>query len=906
MTAQRTVLIIDDSAEDRATYRRYLLQDPNYTYKILEEEYGENGLELCRQMLPDVILLDFLLPDIDGLEFISELKTQLGANNLPVVMLTGHGNEAIAVAAMKSGVQDYLIKGKTTSESLRLAIHNVVERVRLQSLLEKGEERFRTSVETMLDCFGIYTSVRDQSGQIVDFLVDYVNTAACANNGTSQAEQIGKRLLELLPSYWEGLFDEYCWVVETGKPLFREVLVYSDVDNQQSLTKAFDIRAAKLGDGFVAVWRDTTERKRTEEALRERTKETLLRISKAVESTSDAIWTADMAGESIDHNLAFIELYGYTVAELNQAGGPAAMFASSKLAEQVFQAILHGYSWSGEVELKTKQGHIVPTLLRADCIMDDLGNHIGLIGVCTDISDRKQTQQKLREQAALLDVATDAIFVRDLENQILFWNKGAEHLYGWQAQEACGKYVNELLYKKIAPQRAAASDDAKKAQAQFKTALETVIKQGEWQGELSKVTKDGKNVVVASRWALVRNEAGQPKSILTVDTDITQKKQLEAQFLRTQRLESLGTLAGGIAHDLNNILTPILAIAQLLPLKLPDIDEQNQQMLQTLEASAKRGAAVVKQVLSFTRGVEGKRAVIQVRHLIREVKQIVQQTFPKTIEVYTDLAPDLWPVFGDATHLHQVLMNLTVNARDAMPEGGRLSFYAENLFIDAHYAQMYLEASAGPYIVITVADNGTGMPPEIVDRIFDPFFTTKELGKGTGLGLSTVIGIIKSHSGFVKVFSRVGLGTEFKIFLPAMKGTATPIEEDLELPIGQGEVILVVDDEALIREITQSTLEAYNYKVIKASNGIEAITTYVQHKDEVSIVLVDMMMPSMDGATAIRTLRKIHPQVKVVATSGLVTSYQLAAELNIQAFLAKPYTAQDLLTALHGVLNSIM
>ncbi len=885
---QRTILIIDDSTEDRETYRRYLLQDSNYTYTILEEEYGENGLELCKRMLPDAILLDFLLPDIDGLEFLSELKTQFGKTNLPVIMLTGHGNEAIAVAAMKSGVQDYLIKGNITSESLRLAIHNVVERTRLQSLLEQSEERFRTSVETMLDCFGIYTSVRNESEQIVDFLVEYVNAAACVNNDRTQAEQIGKSLLELMPPGWDGLFDRYCSVVETGEPLFREVLVYSDICHQQSLNKAFEIRAAKLGDGFVAVWRDTTERKRTEEALRERTKQTLLRISKAVESTSDAIAIADMTGFSIYHNLAFIELYGYTVETLNQVGGLSATLMS-EVAGQVFPAINSGSTWSGEVELKTKLGRTIPTLLRADCILDEFGNQTGLIYVCSDISDRKQAQQKLREQAALLDVATDAIFVRDLENRILFWNKGAENLYGWQAQEVYGSYANELLFQKISPQ--------------VETAFETVTERGEWQGELSKVTKDSKNIVVASRWTLVRNEAGQPKSILTVDTDITQKKQLEAQFLRAQRLESLGILAGGIAHDLNNILTPILAVAQLLPLKLPNLNQQNQQMLQTLEASAKRGAALVKQVLSFTRGVEGKRTVVQTRHLIGEVKQIVQQTFPKTIEVYTDVASDLWPVFGDATHLHQVLMNLIVNARDAMPEGGKLSLSAENLLIDAQYAQMNLDAQVGPYITIAIADTGIGIPPEIVDRIFDPFFTTKELGKGTGLGLSTVIGIIKSHKGFVKVASLVGVGTEFKIFLPAVQGSEMITAAELELPIGQGEVILVVDDEAPIREITQTTLETYNYKVLKAKDGIEALSLYVQHQDEISIVLVDMMMPSMDGATAIRTLQKINPQVKVVATSGLLTSNQVLGSLSVQAFLAKPYSAQDLLNTLHDVLN---
>ncbi len=260
----QTIVIVDDCLEDRETYRRYLLADDTYTYRIFEEEDGENGLELCRLVEPDVILLDFLLPDIDGLEFLNELKRQIGKNNLPVVMLTGQGNEAIAVQAMKSGASDYLVKGSTTAESLRLAIHNVVKRFHLQSLLEQSEKRFHTSVETMLDCFGIFTSIRNAVGRIVDFSIEYVNAAACAYNCMSAEAQIGSSLLKLLPFHGEaGLFDDYCRVVETGEPLLKEVLVYVDIDHQH-LSRALDIRATKLGDGIVAAWRDITDRKRLE------------------------------------------------------------------------------------------------------------------------------------------------------------------------------------------------------------------------------------------------------------------------------------------------------------------------------------------------------------------------------------------------------------------------------------------------------------------------------------------------------------------------------------------------------------------------------------------------------------------------------------------------------------------
>ncbi|KAB8334526.1 response regulator [Scytonema tolypothrichoides VB-61278] len=502
----------------------------------------------------------------------------------------------------------------------------------------------------------------------------------------------------------------------------------------------------------------------------------------------------------------------------------------------------------------------------------------------------QEQNQQIREQAALLDITTDAIVVQDLDNRIRFWNKGAEDLYGWKTTEAIGKNVNQLLYPA-------------ETLCQLQNLQESLALSGSWHGELHQVTREGKEIIVASRWTLMGEEDGQPKSILTVNTDITEKKQLEAQFLRAQRLESIGTLASGIAHDLNNILTPILTAAQLLQLKLPNIDERSQQMFSTIETNTKRGAALVKQVLQFARGVESKkRTIVQVNHLFSEIKQIVQETFPKSIEFCTNIKSDLWAIVGDATHLHQVLMNLVVNARDAMLDGGTLKISAENVFIDEHYARMNLEATVGSYIMITVADTGIGMSPEVVDRIFEPFFTTKEFGKGTGLGLSTVRGIITSHGGFVNVSSNVGKGTEFKVFLPAVEVTATPLAENLELPKGNGELVLVVDDEGPILETTKISLESYNYQVLTASDGIEALALYAQYKDDISVVLVDMMMPSMDGALTIRALQKMNPYVLIIGVSGLVAGDKLMETARVKAFLSKPYTTKELLQTLHSVL----
>ncbi len=380
--------------------------------------------------------------------------------------------------------------------------------------------------------------------------------------------------------------------------------------------------------------------------------------------------------------------------------------------------------------------------------------------------------------------------------------------------------------------------------------------------------------------------------------------QLEAQLLRAQRMESMGTLASGVAHDFNNILTPILAAAQLLPLKLVGLEERDRYLLQLIEDSAKRGADLVKQILAFARGVEGKRISLQVGHLLAETAQVARQTFPKEIVIQTDIPSDIALVVADATQLHQVFMNLCINARDAMPYGGQIHLTIANTMLDQADRETNLEAHAGAYVLITVTDEGVGVAPELLERIFDPFFTTKEVGKGTGLGLSMVLGIVKSHGGFVTVHSEIARGTQFKVYLPAAAASVDRVVEDLRPLAGQGELILVVDDEVLIQQVTQTSLEAHHYRVLLAGDGAAAIACYAEHQADVSVVLMDIMMPSVDGLTAIRTLQKINPQVKVIATSGLLANGQITDEMTpvVKAFLPKPFTARELLSTLQTVL----
>jgi len=502
----------------------------------------------------------------------------------------------------------------------------------------------------------------------------------------------------------------------------------------------------------------------------------------------------------------------------------------------------------------------------------------GVFVLSIDVTERKKSEMKLREQAALLDCSRDAILVRDLEHHILYWNRGAEMLYGWRAAEVLGRSIEELLYRDPTA---------------FREATAMVKSQGEWMGEIEQHRQDGRAITIEGRWTLVRDESGRPQSIFAINTDVTERKTLEQQFLRAQRMESIGTLAGGIAHDLNNVLSPILMSIELL--RMQEKDPRRQNILSTIESSTKRGAEMVRQV------------EVQPRHLLREIEKIVNETFLKTIRVSCDVPADLWTVTGDPTQLHQVLLNLCVNARDAMPEGGLLSLSAENMMVDESFAAMHSGSQAGLYVLFRVSDTGCGMSPEVVERIFEPFFTTKEVGKGTGLGLSTSMAIIKSHGGFVRVESEPGKGTVFRVYVPAgVPGTHEQMHQaDAAVEQGNGELVLVVDDEAAVRQITRQTLEAFGYHVLLAADGAEASALFATRKDEIDVVITDMMMPVMDGPATIQVLKRMRPDIKIIGASGLNVAAltSKAAEAGAHCFISKPFTAENLLSMLRRTLD---
>jgi len=518
------------------------------------------------------------------------------------------------------------------------------------------------------------------------------------------------------------------------------------------------------------------------------------------------------------------------------------------------------------------------------------------------LEDEKRTGQSLRESEERFRQMTDSIdevfWMTDPgRNALLFISSAFERIWGRTCKSL---YESPGIWEQsIHP------DDHDRVLAEITRRQET----GDFDETYRIARPDGSIRWIHDRAFPVLDASGAVIRIAGVAQDVTERKDLEARFFRAQRLESIGTLASGIAHDLNNILAPIMMAGSLI--RESDTKEEIERTLAVVESSVDRGARLVRQLLAFGRGAEGERKTLSVQPIIRDMMMIAQRTFPKNISIAERLAEDLSPIFADATQVHQVLLNLCVNSRDAMPQGGTLIISAENARVDAAFAATTPDAKEGDYVVIGVTDTGTGMSPEIIDKIFNPFFTTKEVGKGTGLGLSTVLGLVKGHNGFVTVASERRKGTAFRAYFPA-ESTSEPKASGataIKRAMGQGQLILLVDDEENIRDTLRGILIQQGYAVVVASDGVEAISRYVSAQNDVRLMITDLDMPNMDGMTMIRVLRQINPKLRIIVSSGILRGKQMneyrsseLTALGVNAILGKPYTADQMLAAIHAAL----
>ena len=606
--------------------------------------------------------------------------------------------------------------------------------------------------------------------------------------------------------------------------------------------------------------------------------------------TAKRVWTevdflAELHNSSLDLILADYSLPAYDglsalkLAQQERPDLPFIIVSGSVGEEKAIDALHHGTT---DYVLKQRLGRLVPAVRRA----------------LREVAERnrlKQAQEELRRSEQnyreIFNATHEAIFVLDaVTGAMLDVNQTMLDMYGYARAELLN-LTEDQFYGDGSFSREAIQRRVQQASTEGSQVFEWLGKRKNGERFWTEVT-------------LRATEIGGEGRVLAVVRDIAERKQMETQILRHQRLESIGTLAGGVAHDLNNALAPIFLSVNLLRDQVP---AKAARFLDIIDSNAKRGADMMRQLLTFARGVEGERVMLLPRDLLQEMEKIITGTFPKNIQFQSHYPRILSAVRGDATQLHQVLLNLCVNARDAMPNGGMLNLEAAEVDIDATFASSVREAKPGRYVLWRVTDNGTGIPPEVLDRVFDPFFTTKDPGKGTGLGLSTVLGIVKSHGGFILVETKVGQGTTFSVYLPAAKstGAAHQAKDPAEDFHGHGELMLLVEDEPAIRVTLEALLQKLDFKVVTAPDGTDALIKFAERRAEVRVVLCDLQMPHMDGLTLLRALKRMAPELPAIIITGNLSGQQTEElkSLGIDAILKKPFTQDKLVEMLKQALQ---
>jgi len=568
--------------------------------------------------------------------------------------------------------------------------------------------------------------------------------------------------------------------------------------------------------------------------------------------------------------------------------------ADAATREKIFSNIKVGIVASHyENSIVTRSGEARDVVWSNTILRDSAGGVTGTASIGEDVTSRNKAARILLESEErfreLAENIHEVFWISDsAENKTIYVSPAFEAIWGRTCASLYG--ASGTWLSSIRPE-----DRERIAEA-----VRTKQPLGTYDEEYRIVRPDGTERWIRDRAYLVRGGSGPVSRCVGVAEDITEAKKMQEQFFRAQRMEAIGTLAGGIAHDLNNILAPIIMAPELL--REFARTDQELRLLDLIERSAQRGAHVVRQLLTFSRGSGGERMGVQLRPLLNDMVGIMRETFPREIALKETAPGNLRIVQGDPTQLHQVIMNLCVNARDAMPNGGTLKLEAKNVELSEAEVREHPPAKPGPHVAVSVTDTGEGIAPANLGRIFDPFFTTKAPTKGTGLGLSTVLGIVRSHQGFIAVTSRVGRGTTFTIFLPAEAcAVATPDVQAADAPAGgHGELILVVDDEELIRTATRMTLEGHGYRVLTAGDGAEGLASFIENRGDVRLVLTDLMMPVMGGVTLIHAIHVLEPNVRVLATSGLTDqeNHTKLIDVGVDGIIPKPCDPCELLKAI--------
>jgi PAS domain S-box-containing protein len=863
------VLLVEDRLSDAELVLLQLRRagyEPEWRRVDTQEDFTAN---LHPEL--DVILSDFSMPGFDGLRAL-EIVMEQGLE-IPFILISGTIGEDTAVEAMKQGAADYLLKDRLgrLGTAVDHALQNTRvrrERLAAAAALRESEDRFRQLAENIQDVFWM-TDLGKREMLYISPAYETIWGRPCAELADSAFAWVEaihpddrQRVIAASARQVAGTYDEEYRIIRPDGSL------------RWIRDRAFPVtnEAGEI-DRVVGVARDITAGKVDRDALQ------LFRS--LVDHSNDTIEVIDPeTGRFLDINEKGCTDLGYTREEFMtlRVSDVNPVINSGNWPQWTNKIRLAG-SVSTEGFHRRKNGTTFPVEVSAKWVHLDRDY---VVTIVRDITKRKHNEHRFRR---LVDSNAQGVMFRQTDGAITDANEAFLRITGYSRAELEAGLLNWIA---LTPPEYAHLDE----NCLWELAAHGVC--APYEKEYTR--KDGTRVPVLVGAAAFEYN---PQEGVCFVVDLTDLRRLEQQFLRAQRMESIGTLAGGIAHDLNNVLSPIIMALDLMKLKFRDPSSQN--LLEIISTSANRGADMVRQVLSFARGVEGRRIDVRISDLLQEIGKIANDTFLKSIMVNLTIPTDLWAVTGDPTQLHQVLLNLCVNARDSMPVGGTLSLAAENVNFDVHDAGLHPGSTPGRYVIVEVRDTGTGIAPDVLEKIFDPFFTTKEIGKGTGLGLSTTQAIVKNHGGFIEVSSEIGIGTAFRIYLPVRAGVSGRVARVApELPRGHGELILIVDDETTVRQITRQTLEVFGYSVLLATDGSDAGTVYAAHHQEIAAVLTDMMMPVMDGVATIQSLKRINPAVRIIAASGGHAGE--VSHLGVRHFLQKPYTAETLLKALAEVL----
>lgn len=880
------VLIVEDNATE-ASILQHAFEEHGYEVAVAESlSQAQSCLETGQ---PDIVVVDYHLPDGPGDQLLPKCKEM--ASPVVSVVITGDPRPELALQFMRMGADAYIRKPLDPEYVVELCAKARRERcmIRVEELLERRTQELRQS-EALLRSISETTSAG-----IIVFQGDrfvYANKAMEMITGYSPEEIIGNRFWSFIHPEYREMVRERGFARQRGEKLPNryEFKILTKFGEERWIDTAAVLTEWRGAPAVVATIFDITERKRAEEDL----KESERRYAELFDNASDIVYVHDLDGNLLAFNRAGEVITGYSREEaltmnVKQIVAPEYL----QTVQKMIDAKLRGLPRTTyEVQLVRKDGSRIFVEVSSQVVYQN-GQPFAVEGIARDITERKKIEAERDRLIKALEHSADAIVITDADANIQYVNPAFERMTGYSRGEVIGQNPRILKSGKHGPDF-------------YKDMWDTITRGDVWTGRITNRRKDGSLYLERCTISSVRDGSGRIVNYVAVKRDITERVALEERLRQSQKMEAVGQLAGGIAHDFNNILTAISGYSDLLLRNLKDGDPKRTYAEEIKKASA-RAASLTQQLLAFSRRQVISPKIVNLNHIVKDMARMLERVIGENIDLVTQLSEDLWNVKVDPGQIEQVIMNLSVNAKDAMPGGGKLIIETANVHLDEEYAKTHAPMQPGPYVMLAVTDTGCGMDAETLSHIFEPFFTTKEKGKGTGLGLATVYGIVKQSDGYIWVYSEPGKGTTFKIYFPPV-WEELPEEDTSERHVGDltgRETILLVEDEYSVRQLLKNVLETHGYKVLDAGNGEDALAVADEYEGEIHLLITDVVMPGMGGPALSEKLLQTRPSVKVIYMSGY-TNDALLHHGDLKegtAYLQKPFPLNSLVEKAREVLN---